>query len=73
MKPAFSLLEIVLILGILSALAWLGYAWFPDSKLYLAQNQIITHLNYTRFLALSILKAFALGLLLSLKPPLEIP
>lgn len=53
MKPAFSLLEIVLVLGILSALMWLGYAWFPDSKLYLAQNQIIAHLNYTRFLALS--------------------
>lgn len=53
MKHAFSLLEVLLTLGILSILATLGFIWFPDSKLYLAQDQIIMHLNYTRFLSLS--------------------
>lgn len=55
-KSALSLLEILLVLGILGVLASLGFAWFPDSKLHLAQNQIIAHLNYARFLSLSSVK-----------------
>lgn len=61
MKRAFSLLEILLVFGILGILALLGYAWFPDSKLHLAQNQIIAHLNYTRFLSLSSVKQITQG------------
>ncbi len=56
LKKAFSILEVLLVIGILGALLALGYAWFPDSKLSLAQNQIIAHLNYTRFLSLSSVK-----------------
>lgn len=52
-QSAFSLLEILLVLGILGVFATIGFVWLPDSKLHLAQNQIIMHLNYTRFLALS--------------------
>lgn len=55
-KSALSLLEILLVLGILGVLVSLGFAWFPDSKLHLAQNQIISHLNYVRFLSLSSVK-----------------
>lgn len=50
---AFSLFETLLILAILSIFATLGYFWIPDSKLHLAQNQIIAHLNYTRYLSLN--------------------
>ncbi|WP_034551093.1 pilus assembly FimT family protein [Helicobacter rodentium] len=52
-QSAFSLLEILLVLGIFGVFATIGFVWFPDSKLHLAQNQILAHLNYTRFLALS--------------------
>ncbi|MCI5968260.1 prepilin-type cleavage/methylation domain-containing protein [Helicobacter sp.] len=40
-------------LAILSIFATLGYFWIPSSKLHLAQNQIISDLNYTRFLSLN--------------------
>lgn len=50
---AFTLLETLLILAILSVFATLGYVWIPDSKLHLAQHQIQTHLHYTRFLSLT--------------------
>ncbi|MBX7491079.1 pilus assembly FimT family protein [Helicobacter turcicus] len=52
-RLAFSLFETLLTLAILSIFATLGYFWIPDSKLHLAQNQIISHLNYTRFLSLN--------------------
>ncbi|TLD89072.1 type II secretion system protein [Helicobacter sp. MIT 05-5294] len=61
MQRAFSLLEVLLTLGILSALATLGFVWFPDSKLHLAQEQIIAHLNYTRFLSLNSVKQITQG------------
>lgn len=52
-RQAFSLFETLLTLAILSIFATLGYFWIPSSKLHLAQNQIISHLNYTRYLSLN--------------------
>lgn len=56
MRLAFSLFETLLTLVILGIFATLGFVWLPDSKLYLAQNQIIAHLQYTRFLSLNTTK-----------------
>lgn len=53
---AFTLLEILLALIFVSILATFGYVWFSDSKLHLAREQIIMHLNHTRFLALTSVK-----------------
>lgn len=50
---AFSLFEILLVLAILGILGAVGYVLYPQSLLNLAQEQIINHLNYTRFLALN--------------------
>ncbi len=52
-RSGFSLFEIIIVMAIFGILATIGFVWFPDSKLLLAQNQIITHLNYTRFLSLN--------------------
>lgn len=52
-RHAFSLFKTLLMLAILSIFATLGYFWIPSSKLHLAQNQIISDLNYTRFLSLN--------------------
>lgn len=53
LNKAFSLFEILLVLGILGILSGVGYLFYPKSALNLAQEQIINHLNYTRFLALN--------------------
>lgn len=52
-KKAFSLFEILLVLAIIGILGAVGYVIYPQSLLNLAQEQIVNHLNYTRFLALN--------------------
>lgn len=61
LRPAFSLFETLLVLAILSIFATLGFVWLPDSKLHLAQNQVITHLQYTRYLSLNTTKHITQG------------
>lgn len=51
-KASFTLLEALLILMILAILSSISFNTFFKSDLILAQDEILKHLHYTRFLAL---------------------
>lgn len=52
LNRAFSLFEILLFIVIVGILASIGYVLYPHSKLHLAKNQIVKHIQYTKYLAL---------------------
>lgn len=55
-NKAFSLFEILIILAIVGIFGSFAYVLYPKSNLNLASEQIIRHLQYTRFLALNSVK-----------------